>query len=314
MHPPHWSRARQLVRCAWYAAGAGSFVRLSKLLPTVQPPVTLLQALRRRYQGGAADGCACDEIPATGEFRGLRGVEAVLVGQEEVLRRQGRLDQLQAAVLINSCVSTAVRCWHTSLSAYLTHIRPQLPDRPLGLDPASERPYPHEAVVTFSAAASCVRSCRTAVVAPQTCTEPVPAVDDSTVLLLGRMPITSEAKTGSKAEHVNVKLLRIQGAPGALVEAAPALVECDLTGNLLPDWAAVAAVLRELPRLRVLNLTASRLAPPSPTAEPAALGPFNAVRTLVLNRCGMQRWGEVRQFSASQPDLQCLSRLVVSAI
>ncbi len=88
----------------------------------MQPPVTLLQALRRRYQGGAGDGGAHDENPANGSLRGLRGVEAVLVGQEEVLRRQGRLDQLQAAVLIDSCVSTAVRSQHGLLPAPLTPV------------------------------------------------------------------------------------------------------------------------------------------------------------------------------------------------
>ena len=88
-------------------------MRLSKLLPTVQVPVTLLQALQQRYQGGAMDGDTHDGTPAIG---GSRGVEAVLVGQEEVLRRQGRLDQLEAAVLIDSCVSSAVRCWQKWLS------------------------------------------------------------------------------------------------------------------------------------------------------------------------------------------------------
>ena len=85
-----------------------------------------------------------------------------------------------------------------------------------------------------------------------------------------------------------------QGAPGALAEAAPALAECDLTGNLLPDWTAIAAVLDELPRLRALNLTASRLAPLSLPDDLPVLGPFAGLRTLVLNRCGISRWAEVR--------------------
>ncbi len=83
-----------------------------------------------------------------------------------------------------------------------------------------------------------------------------------------------------------------QGQPRVLAAAVPALLECDLTGNLLPDWPAVAAVLRELPRLLILNLTASRLAPPSPGL--AAPGNFSALRTLVLNRCCIRRWDEVR--------------------
>ncbi len=94
------------------AEGAGTFVRLSKLLPTLQPPVTVLQALRQRYQGAAMESCMhqAGDDNASG-FKGLRGVEAELVGQEDVLRRQGRLEQLQAAVLIDSCVSSAV-CAH----------------------------------------------------------------------------------------------------------------------------------------------------------------------------------------------------------
>ena len=96
---------------ATHAAGSGTFVRLSKLLPTVQLPITMLQALRQRYQGAAMESHvhqAGDGSAANG-FRGLRGVEAELVGQEDVLRRQGRLEQLQAAVLADSCVSSAVR-------------------------------------------------------------------------------------------------------------------------------------------------------------------------------------------------------------
>ena len=94
------------------AAGSGTFVRLSKLLPTVQPPVAVLQALRQRYQGAAMESHVHQpgDDGANG-FKGLRGVEAELVGQEDVLRRQGRLEHLQAAVLIDSCISGAV-CVH----------------------------------------------------------------------------------------------------------------------------------------------------------------------------------------------------------
>ena len=90
----------------------------------------------------------------------------------------------------------------------------------------------------------------------------------------------------------DTSLCTCQGQPGELAAAAPALLECDLTGNLLPEWPAVAAVLRELPRLLVLNLTASRLAPPR--AGLATPGSSSALRTLVLNRCCIRRWDEVR--------------------
>ena len=104
----------------------------------------------------------------------------------------------------------------------------------------------------------------------------------------------------------------IQGQPGELADAAPALVECDLTGNLLPDWAGVAAVLCELPRLRILNLTASRLASPPPRAAPAFVGAFSNLRTLVLNKCGIRRWDEVRSARICPEVLRPLSRDLVS--
>ncbi len=91
------------------AAGSGTFVRLSKLLPTLQPPVTVLQALRQRYQGAAMESHVHQPADdGANGFTGLRGVEAELVGQEDVLRRQGRLEHLQAAVLIESFISSAV--------------------------------------------------------------------------------------------------------------------------------------------------------------------------------------------------------------
>ena len=103
-------RRHEQVCAAFCAAGSGTFVRLSKLLPTVQLPVTMLQALRQRYQGAAMESHMHQtrDDSANG-FKGLRGVEAELVGQEEVLRRQGRLEQLRTAVLVDSCVSGAVR-------------------------------------------------------------------------------------------------------------------------------------------------------------------------------------------------------------
>ena len=110
-------------------------------------------------------------------------------------------------------------------------------------------------------------------------------------------PFQSRLSPGSQSTRGCV----LQGQPGQLAAAAPALLECDLTGNLLPDWAAVVAVLRELPHLRVLNLTASRLTQPS--AGLAAHGSFSALRTLVLNRCCIQRWDEVRVLAVCRPHL-----------
>lgn len=83
-----------------------------------------------------------------------------------------------------------------------------------------------------------------------------------------------------------------QGPPGELRAAVPALEELDLSGCLLPDWAALCGVIWELPRLRLLNLSATRLtAPPWPDAA-GAEGTFSGLRTLILNRCALQ-WSQV---------------------
>ena len=75
----------------------------------------------------------------------------------------------------------------------------------------------------------------------------------------------------------------------------PALEELDLSGCLLPDWAALCGVLRELPQLRLLNLSATRLAAPSPLAAAGAGGTLSGLRTLILNRCALQ-WSQVRSW------------------
>lgn len=86
-----------------------------------------------------------------------------------------------------------------------------------------------------------------------------------------------------------------QGPPGELRAVVPALEELDLSGCLLPDWPALCGVLGELPRLRLLNLSATRVTPPPP--PPAAVAEagvgFSGLRTLIMNRCALQ-WSQVR--------------------
>lgn len=83
-------------------------MRLSKLAQTVQPHVTVLQALHIRYQGTALDPAADSSMTLGGSSARGR-VLVALVGQEEVLQKQGRLHNLVKAALIDSCVSSAVR-------------------------------------------------------------------------------------------------------------------------------------------------------------------------------------------------------------
>lgn len=101
--PPHKLHTLTLLP----AENGGTFVRLAKLALSVQPRVTVLQALRLRYQGAAVDSAA-DSSMTLGGATARGRVLVALVGQEEVLQRQGRLDHLVKAALIDSCVFSAV--------------------------------------------------------------------------------------------------------------------------------------------------------------------------------------------------------------
>jgi len=70
------------------------------------------------------------------------------------------------------------------------------------------------------------------------------------------------------------------------------LVELDLAGNMLWEWAEVLAVARALPGLRALTLSGNAVrdpplvllrAPPSPSPS--------GIRRLVLNACNVRSWG-----------------------
>ena len=85
---------------------SGTFARQSKLTHSVQPRITLLQAVQLRYQGAAVKPTR--DSMMLGGSSAKRQVLVALVGQEEVLERQGRLDQLVRAALIDGGVCNAV--------------------------------------------------------------------------------------------------------------------------------------------------------------------------------------------------------------
>lgn len=92
------------------SGNSGTFVRQSKLIHSVQPRVTLLQAVQQRYQGSAAD--STKEGMTLGGSSVRQQVLVALVGEEEVLERQGQLDHLVKAALIDGGVCNAVCCHH----------------------------------------------------------------------------------------------------------------------------------------------------------------------------------------------------------
>ena len=94
---------------------SGTFVRQSKLIHSVQPRVTLLQAVQQRYQGSAAD--SSKEGMTLGGSSVRQQVLVALVGEEEVLERQGQLDHLVKAALIDGGVFNAV-CYHHHCNCY----------------------------------------------------------------------------------------------------------------------------------------------------------------------------------------------------
>ena len=95
-----------------------------------------------------------------------------------------------------------------------------------------------------------------------------------------------------------------EGAPSSLLQLCPRVKEADLQGNLLGSWAEVAALGRQLPLLRVLNLSDNRL--PPLTAEEAAgplAGCLPALRTLILSGTGVG-WASLQQLRHLAPLLE----------
>ena len=77
--------------------------------------------------------------------------------------------------------------------------------------------------------------------------------------------------------------------PRELQLAVPQLAELDLAGNLISSWSEVAKLAEELPRLRFLNLSHSRL---SISPQLGGLPGFAMLHTLVLNSTGIT-WEQV---------------------
>ncbi|XP_037071964.1 tubulin-specific chaperone E-like [Pollicipes pollicipes] len=90
--------------------------------------------------------------------------------------------------------------------------------------------------------------------------------------------------------------------PPLLGEVCPSIEELDLAENLLNSWAAVADIVRQLPRLRVVNLSENRLLGPDASLRPA----FATVRILLANR---QRytWSEVLECACMWPHVHRLT-------
>lgn len=84
----------------------------------------------------------------------------------------------------------------------------------------------------------------------------------------------------------------MQGPPGEICAALPALEELDLTGSLLPSWGALTGILQELPQLRLLDLSANRLRVPPSVGSAAGGATFSGLRTLILNHCAIN-WNQV---------------------
>lgn len=132
------------------------------------------------------------------------------------------------------------------------------------------------------------------------------------------MYVLSASKKRVVIEHVGVnkmqeKLMHLENLfhvsleyagvsePGPVHEIhgiLPKLEELDVRGNLLPDWQAVGLICEELPALKFLDLSNSRIRIPSDS-----LPIFYNLRTLVLNNCGIT-WKQVERLKKSLPVLE----------
>lgn len=85
----------------------------------------------------------------------------------------------------------------------------------------------------------------------------------------------------------------LQGSAAQLAEAAPHLMELDVSCNLISTWQFAVDLSAALPALDILNLSTNRIALNRPVAPPSLPG----LRALILNSCGVT-WPEV---SAGMP-------------
>lgn len=88
------------------------------------------------------------------------------------------------------------------------------------------------------------------------------------------------------------------GEAGAL---APALEEIDVSGALLCNWSAAAALVAEFPKLRALHLNRARLG--SAVGDADALAPFAKLSVLSLNACALC-WADAVALGRAIPALK----------
>lgn len=89
-----------------------------------------------------------------------------------------------------------------------------------------------------------------------------------------------------------------QGPNGELATAALALAELDVSDTLIGSWHAALRIMRQLPALRQIDLSRTRLALPAPAQPPAAGLAADRLQTLVLNECRLT-WAEVKTLTQS---------------
>ncbi|CAK9214483.1 unnamed protein product [Sphagnum troendelagicum] len=92
------------------------------------------------------------------------------------------------------------------------------------------------------------------------------------------------------------------GAQGEIRLSAPNITDLDLTGNLIPEWQEVGRICEELPALKLLDLSSSRIAITMRDGLPV----LSNLTTLVLNHCAM-RWKHVEVLNGCLPKIEELS-------
>lgn len=72
--------------------------------------------------------------------------------------------------------------------------------------------------------------------------------------------------------------------------------ELDLSSNLISDWGVVIEIIKQLPKLRVLNVSENRLAS---LKQLKISNTFENVKVLVLNKLGIS-WEEVKRIKCNR--------------
>jgi hypothetical protein len=92
----------------------------------------------------------------------------------------------------------------------------------------------------------------------------------------------------------------LAGPEGEALLACPNVVELNVQNTLVCDWEEVAAIVQQLPELRLLQLSDNRLAPL--VRQPSG-APFSRLHVLVLSRTGVP-WTSVCALARGMPALQ----------